>query len=61
MKYIAVLFCTLSFLTFGQEFNCQVTIITEAKVEVSTADQAMLDQMKTSIYEFMNNQQWTKR
>ncbi len=59
MKYIAVLFCTLSFLTFGQEFNCQVTIITEAKVEVSTADKAMLDQMKTSIYEFMNNQQWT--
>ncbi len=46
-------------MSFGQEFNCQVSIITEAKVEVSTADKAVLDMLKTSIYEFMNNQQWT--
>ncbi len=59
MKLIAIIFCVFSFLTFGQEFNCTVTIITEAKVEVSTADKAVLDQLKTAMYEFMNNQQWT--
>jgi len=43
----------------AQEFNCQVSIIVRNNVPVSTADQVLLDQLKTSIYEFMNNQQWT--
>lgn len=59
MKYLGLIFCIFSFLSFGQEFNCQVTIITESKVEVSTADKAVLAQLETAIYEFMNNQQWT--
>ena len=44
---------------FGQEFNCQVSIIVEAKVEVSTADKAVLDRLETAIFEFMNNQEFT--
>jgi len=48
-----------SYLSYSQEFNCQVTIILESKVEASTADKVLIDQLKISIFEFMNNQQWT--
>ena len=55
-------------LTFGfwagsleaQELNCQVTVVTDAKLELSTVDREVLDQMKEVIFEFMNNTQWTK-
>ena len=64
MKYLKIIlflfiFLVSSFISFSQEFNCQVSIILEAKVEASTADKALIDQLKTAIYEFMNNQQWT--
>ncbi len=52
-------FIIISSQLFGQEFNCQVSIIVEAKVEVSTADKAVLDRLETAIFEFMNNQEWT--
>ena len=62
MKYLFI--CLITFgatfnSLFGQELNCQITVIVKNNVPVSTADQAVIDQMKTSIYEFMNNQQWT--
>lgn len=59
MKSFLFLFFLLNFIAFGQEFNCQVSIVVEAKVEVSTADKAVLDRLETAIFEFMNNQEWT--
>ena len=59
MKSFLFLFCLLNFIAFGQEFNCQVSIVVEAKVEVSTADKAVIDRLETAIFEFMNNQEWT--
>lgn len=59
MRYLVVFFLILSFNSLAQEFNCQVTIIVDKSVPVSTADQGVLDQLKISMYEFMNNQQWT--
>ena len=59
MKSFLFLFCLLNFIAFGQEFNCQVSIVVEAKVEVSTADKAVVDRLETAIFEFMNNQEWT--
>lgn len=44
----------------AQELNCQVTIVTDAKLEVTTVDQEVLEQLKQVIYDFMNNTQWTK-
>ncbi len=44
----------------AQELNCQVTVVTDAKLELSTVDREVLDQMKEVIFEFMNNTQWTK-
>ena len=64
MNFLKIIFC-LFFVglkvntSFSQEFNCQVSYILEAKVEASTADKALLEQLKTAMYEFMNNQQWT--
>lgn len=59
MKYIVVFFLFFSFLSRGQEFNCQVTVIANNNVPVSTADQALIDVLKQAMMEFMNNQQWT--
>lgn len=45
---------------FGQELNCQVTIVSDNKLDLTSVEQEILEQMKNSIYEFMNNTQWTK-
>ena len=50
---------TVSFLS-AQELNCQVTLITDAKLEVTTVDKEVLEQLKQVVYDFMNNTQWTK-
>lgn len=44
----------------AQELNCVVTVVTDSKLEISTVDREVLDQMKEVIFEFMNNTQWTK-
>lgn len=59
MKFFLLVTFLFTFIVNAQEFNCEVSIITEAKVEVSTADKAVLDRLETSILEFMNNQEWT--
>jgi len=59
MKFFLLVCFLFTFIVNAQEFNCEVSIVTEAKVEVSTADKAVLDRLETSIFEFMNNQEWT--
>lgn len=59
MKLVLLFVFLFSCIVKAQEFNCVVSIVTEAKVEVSTADKAVLDRLETSIFEFMNNQEWT--
>lgn len=62
MKYlliIALVFTGLS-RSFGQELNCQVSIITDAKLEVTSVEQEIFKQLEQTIYELMNNTQWTK-
>ena len=59
MKFFLIVTFLFTFIVNAQEFNCEVSIITEAKVEVSTADKAVLDRLETAIFEFMNNQEWT--
>lgn len=57
---VLLTFGLLSVSLTAQELNCQVTVVTDAKLEVSTVDREVLDQMKEVIFEFMNNTQWTK-
>ena len=49
-----------SFTAFGQELNCQVSIITDAKLEVTSVEQEIFKQLEQTIYELMNNTQWTR-
>ena len=44
----------------SQELNCQVNIVVDNKVEVSSTEQEIINQMKQSITEIMNNTAWTK-
>jgi hypothetical protein len=56
----------LIFITFlplfvvGQELNCQVSIITDARLEVTSVEKEIFDQLKQTIYDMMNTTQWTK-
>ncbi|NBR13489.1 MAG: DUF4835 family protein [Crocinitomicaceae bacterium] len=61
MKFLVAFILVFSGLVklFAQEFNCQVSVLTDAKVEVSSTEQDIIKQMKQSVYDFMNNTQWT--
>jgi hypothetical protein len=46
--------------TFSQELNCQVSVLTDARVEVNSTEQEIIKQMKQSVYDFMNDTKWTE-
>ena len=63
MKKKLILVFILSFGTthfYTQELNCQVTIVADAKLELTTVDQDIIAQLKQTITDMMNNTQWTK-
>jgi hypothetical protein len=63
MKKVFLLFFLTAFSAlrlFAQELNCVVTVITEASLEVNTTDKEIIDQLKQTIYDLMNNTKWTK-
>lgn len=61
MKQLLVI--TLLFLStagYSQELNCQVTIINDSRMEITTVEKEIFEQLKQTIYELMNNTKWTK-
>jgi len=61
MKQLLVI--TLLFLStagYSQELNCQVTIINDSRMEITTVETEIFAQLKQTIYELMNNTKWTK-
>ena len=62
MKFIVaiILLVVLSPSIKAQELNCQVSIITDARLEVTTVEKEIFEQLKQTIYEMMNTTQWTK-
>ncbi len=44
----------------AQELNCQVSIISDAKLEINSTEQDALTQLKQIVTDIMNNTQWTK-
>jgi len=63
MKKFLLIFLVLLIFTsknFAQELNCQVDVIVDNKVEVSSTEKEILDQMKQTVADFMNNTTWTK-
>lgn len=63
MKMKNILVLILSFFSthfYSQELNCQVSIVADAKLELTTVDQDIIAQLKQTITDMMNNTQWTK-
>jgi hypothetical protein len=58
--FFTILVCLFWTFSQAQELNCQVTLITDAKLEVTTVDKEVLEQLKQVVNDFMNNTQWTK-
>ena len=44
----------------SQELNCQVSIITDTRLEVTSVEKEIFEQLKQTIYDMMNTTQWTK-
>jgi hypothetical protein len=61
MKYI-VLFAFLSTLFLGnsQELNCQVTVLVDNQIPVTSVEKEVFDQLKQTVFDLMNNTKWTK-
>jgi hypothetical protein len=55
-----LLFFTLIGTNTAQELNCQVSIITDARLEVTSVEKEIFDQLKQTVYDMMNTTQWTK-
>lgn len=61
MKKLIIIFSMLFFSKgIAQELNCTVTIITDSKLEITSVEKEILDQLKQTMYELMNNTKWTK-
>lgn len=61
MKFKLVILTLLSSFgnLFAQELNCEVSIVTNAKLEVTTTDKEILDELKESMKNFLNNTKFT--
>ena len=62
MKIVVLVACLVGFSIIGkaQELNCQVNIVTDATLEVTSVELQIIEELKLVIYDFMNNTQWTK-
>lgn len=62
MKYLFLtVFLLLNvFLSNSQELNCQVTIIANNRVPLTSVQEDVIKQMKNTVYDFMNTTKWTK-
>lgn len=58
--FVFTIFLFISSVISSQELNCQVTVLSDAKLEVSSVEQEIFTQMKQTVFEFMNNTKWTK-
>jgi hypothetical protein len=58
-KILTLVFLTLIARGYSQELNCQVTLITNIKTEVTSAEKELFDQLKEVVTNLMNNTQWT--
>ena len=45
---------------YNQELNCQVTVIVDNQIPVTSVEKEVFDQLKQTVYDLMNNTRWTK-
>jgi hypothetical protein len=58
--FLVILSFFIAKINFAQELNCQVSIITDARLEITSVEEEIFDQLKQTIYDLMNTTQWTK-
>lgn len=58
-KILTLVFLALLTKGYSQELNCQVTIVTNVKTEVTSAEKELFDQIKQVVTDLMNNTKWT--
>ncbi len=60
MKRIGFILLIASKVNFGQELNCQVEVISTPSLQVGPVEKEIFGELKSSIFDFMNNTRWTK-
>lgn len=61
MKYsIGLMFVLLFSSARAQELNCQVTLVVDNQIPVTSVETEVFDLLKQTIFELMNNTKWTK-
>jgi hypothetical protein len=60
LKSLILLLSFFPFWILSQELNCQVSVVTDARLEVTSVEKEVFDQLKQTIYDMMNTTQWTK-
>lgn len=58
-KILTLVFLALLTKGYSQELNCQVSIVTNVKTEVTSAEKELFDQIKQVVTDLMNNTKWT--
>ncbi len=43
----------------AQELNCQVSIITDVNLDITSVETEIFDELEQTVFEFMNNKPWT--
>ena len=57
---VTSLFISMTAFLRAQELNCQVSIVFDSRLEVTSVEKDVFDQLKQTIYDLMNNTKWTK-
>lgn len=61
MKYILnLLILLVASAALGQELNCQVNVVANPGLTVTTTEKEIFQEIEQSIFELMNNTSWTK-
>lgn len=61
MKYLlSILFLLYITLASAQELNCQVNVVTNPALDITTTEKEIFKDLEQSIFELMNNTSWTK-
>lgn len=58
-KLISIILLSATWLSFSQELNCQVSVISAPQLQIGPVEKEIMAELEASIYDFMNNTKWT--
>ena len=57
---IGIILLSSTLNSVSQELNCTVTVLPDPGMQINATDKQIFTDMQTSVFEFMNNTQWTR-